>query len=77
VALAAGLAIAAGIAAIAFMLLVAPSGGGVGIGSQAPLGAEAQDDPAAAIDLGDIDVPATAAAGNGTTSLPLPGLPAP
>lgn len=76
VALATGLALAAGIAAVALMLLVSPSGGGVG--SQAPLGAEGPDDPApAAVDVGAIDIPAAGAASNGTTSLPVPVPPLP
>ena len=72
VALAAGLAIAAGIAAVALMLLVAPAGGG--LASQAPVGAEADDD---AVDVGDIQVPAAPSDGNATSDLPLPDVPVP
>jgi hypothetical protein len=73
VALAVGLAVAAGIAAVAFMLLVSPGGGD--LASQGgPVAADADDDP---IDVGDIQVPASAADGNSTTGLPIPDLPVP
>lgn len=67
-----GLAVTAGIAAVAFMLFVAPSGGG--LASQDPVAAEADDDP---VDVGDIQVPAAGSDGNATTDLPLPGVPLP
>jgi hypothetical protein len=86
VALAAVLAIAAGIAAVAFMLLVAPSGAGPG--GMSPVGAEADDDAVDAdagdalvdgpIDVGTIEVPATqSATSTSGQPLPPPGLPAP
>lgn len=72
IALAVTFAFAAGIAAIALMLFVAPSGGE--IGSQAPVGAEADEGP---IDVGDVPVPLAPSDGNATTGLPLPGDPLP
>lgn len=78
VALAAVLAIGAGVAAVAFMLLVAPGGGGVG--PQAPVGATGDTDPGDdpvddPVDLGEISVPGTS--GNATTGIPLPDVPVP
>lgn len=83
VALAAVLAIAAGMAAVAFMFLVAPDGSG--IGAQDPVAAEEGPGPVdgaptdvgqALVDLGDVTVPPAASAGN-ATSIPVPALPVP
>lgn len=74
VALAAILALAAGIAAVAFMLLVAPGGAGGEVGPQTPVGAEAD---AAPVDVGDVPVPASQSSSTSTTGLPLPGVPVP
>lgn len=74
VALAASLAVIAGIAAVALMFLVSPSGGGADAAAQAPQGASAGDD-GLANDAGALPVPSVQ--GNSTTGLPVPPLPVP
>ena len=87
VALAAVLAIAAGVAAVGLMFAVSPDG--ADLGSQSPVGAQGDGGPldgsiadgasmpdGSPIDVGDVQVPAPGAIGNGT-AVPLPTMPVP